>query len=58
MSVNDPVRVKLRVQSWDADNSRGILEDQHGFCYPMTMAQLGPEFVLYHQESESWLKAF
>jgi len=44
MSIHDPVRVKLRVQIWDVDAGRGVVVEKSGFGYPVTLAQLGPEF--------------
>lgn len=44
MSVNDRVRVKLRVKSW-ADGS-GIVVDKGGCEYHLTESQLGPEFKI------------
>jgi hypothetical protein len=45
MSVNDQyARVLLKVTTWDTDAGHGVVIDKQGFGYPVTLAQLGPEF--------------
>lgn len=44
MSVNDPQRVKLKVQSWDVVAGHGVVVDREGFAYPIELSKLTAEF--------------
>jgi hypothetical protein len=46
MSLLDAQRQKLKVKTWDTAAGRGVLIDRTGFGYPVTLAQLGPEFQI------------
>jgi len=46
MSINEAQRVKLKVVSWDASAAHGVVCERSGFSYPVTLAQLGPEFKI------------
>ena len=41
----NPIRVKLRIQSWDAEAGHGTVVDEQGFSYPLELRQLPPEFT-------------
>ncbi len=46
MSLLDAQREKLKVKSWNQDAGHGVVVDRQGFAYPVTLAQLGPEFAI------------